>query len=182
VAAIAGAGFGYAVGEPVEVEDILPARTLPADLCARLGDMSVLLPKASSGTAPVTLTQGGKTAVTCETAVTRQRRSYSAASVRITITPYAGQDAGAGNAPLTPAMSAKRAFDRSPLEKVPDRQYATRASRTANGIAGESWSIKALVQRADIVVQVEYTANPIEAETAEKTVLLLADRAIWETK
>ena len=60
VAAIAGAGIGFAVGEPVQPEDILPARSMPADLCARLGDVSSLLPKASSSTAPVTLVQGGQ--------------------------------------------------------------------------------------------------------------------------
>ena len=42
--------------------------------------------------------------------------------------------------------------------------------------------VRALVQRADIVVQVDYTANPIDADTAEKAAIALADRAIWETK
>src|SRR5215470_2301742 len=48
VAAVAGAGFGFAVGQPVEPDDIVAARTMPADLCTRIGDVSGLLPKASS--------------------------------------------------------------------------------------------------------------------------------------
>jgi hypothetical protein len=183
VAAVAGAGFGYAVGEPVEPEDILPARTLPADVCARIGDVSVMLPKASSGTAPVTMNQGGTATVTCEAAVSRQKSSsFTSASVKVTITPYAGADAGAGQPPFTPEQTAKRAFDRSPMDKVPDRQYPTKSARTVRGVAGESFTVKTLVQRADIVVQVEYTANPIQADAAEQAVLVLADRAIWESK
>ena len=68
------------------------------------------------------------------------------------------------------------------MKAVAERPYPTKASRSANGVAGESWTVRALVQRADIVVQVDYTANPIDADTAEKAALVLADRAIWETK
>jgi hypothetical protein len=181
VAAVAGAGIGFAVGEPVQPEDILPARTLPAFLCARLGDVSELLPKAS--TAPVTLVQGGRSEVTCEASGDgAKQRTFSNAVVKLTITPYGGKDAGAGQAPFTPAAVAKRTFDRTPLDTLPDRPYPTKLSRTARGVAGESWAIKVLVLRADVVVQVEYTAHPIELKAAEQAALVLADRAIWESK
>jgi hypothetical protein len=181
VAAVAETGIGFAVGEPVQPEDTLPARTLPADVCARIGDVSGLLPKASSG--PVTLVQGGMDAVTCEASgdVAKQR-TLSNAVVKLTLTPYAGKDAGAGQAPFTPAAVAKRTFDRSPLDTLPDRPYPTKISRVSRGAAGEWWAIKVLVLRADIVVRVEYTAHPIEVKTAEQAALALADRAIWETK
>jgi hypothetical protein len=180
-AAVAGTGIGFAVGEPVQPEDILPARTLPADLCARLGDVSGLLPKASS--TPVALVQGGTSAVTCEASGDgAKQRTFSHAVVKLTITPYGGKDAGAGQAPFTPAAVAKRTFDRTPLDTLPDRPYPTKISRIARGAAGESWAIKVLVVRADIVVQAEYTANPIDVKTAEQAALVLADRAVWETK
>jgi hypothetical protein len=63
--AIAGLGIGYAAGKPVDPKDILPARKLPADLCSRLGDVSQLLPKATTGTPPPKLVQTGGTAVRC---------------------------------------------------------------------------------------------------------------------
>jgi hypothetical protein len=180
VAAIAGGGIGWAVGEPVTPDDIVAARTLPADLCARIGDVSSLLPKASS----VTMTQVGSTTITCEAGSSRAKvRAYTAASVKVTITPYGGQDAGAGNKPFTPTQTAKKVFNRSPMKTLDEnRPYPTKVSRTASGIAGESWSVHALVQRADIVVQVDYTANPVEADVAQKAALALADRAIWESK
>jgi hypothetical protein len=62
------------------------------------------------------------------------------------------------------------------------RPYSTKVSRTASGMAGESWAVRALVQRADIVVPVDYVANPVEADVAQKAALALADRAIWESK
>jgi hypothetical protein len=180
VAAIAGGGIGWAVGEPVTPDDIVAARTLPADLCARIGDVSSLLPKASS----VTMTQVGSTTITCEAGSSRAKvRAYTAASVKVTITPYGGQDAGAGNKPFTPTQTAKKVFNRSPMKTLDEnRPYPTKVSRTASGMAGESWSVHALVQRADIVVQVDYTANPVEADVAQKAALALADRAIWESK
>ena len=157
------------------------ARSLPADLCARLGDVSSLLPKASNGTAPVTLTQGGTTAITCEVGSSRKKvTGYTAAGLKVTITPYAGS--GAGQAPFTPTQMATKALSRSPMNTLADRPYPTKTSRSAKGLAGESWTVRTLVQRADIVVLVEYTANPINADTAEKAALGLADRAIWETK
>jgi hypothetical protein len=183
VAAVAGAGLGFALGDPVQPEDILPARKLPADFCAQLGDVSSLLPKAPNGT-DVKLIQGGTTAVTCEVSVgaAQKLKTYSAAKLRVTITPYGGKDAGAGQAPFTPTAMAKRTFERSSLEDLKDRPYPTKLSQTTNGVAPESWTVRAVVQRADIVVQVEYTANPITQKKAEQAALTVADRAIWETK
>ncbi len=182
VAALLGGGVGFAVGEPVTPKDILPARALPADLCARIGDVANLLPKASSG--PVTMAQSGTTTISCTAASSRQKvRAYTSASLNVTITAYGGLDAGAGNAPYTPTQVAERTFSRSTLTKYDgDRPYPTKVSRTASGLAGESWTVHTLVQRADIAVQVDYKANPVDADTAQKAALALADRAIWESK
>ncbi|WP_329004879.1 hypothetical protein OHA18_15975 [Kribbella sp. NBC_00709] len=182
VAAIAGGGIGWAVGEPVTPADIVPARAMPADLCARIGDVSSLLPKASN--APVALTQVGSTTIICDAAGSRaQARAYTAASVKITITPYGGQDAGAGNVPFTPTQTAKKNFTRSPMKTLAEnRPYPTKIERTATGLAGETWTVHALVQRADTVVQVDYTAYPVDPDVAQKAALALADRAIWESK
>jgi hypothetical protein len=38
------------------------------------------------------------------------------------------------------------------------------------------------VVRADLLVQVDYTAHPITEAAAQQAVLVLADRAIWEAK
>ncbi|WP_350279700.1 hypothetical protein [Kribbella sp. HUAS MG21] len=182
VAALVGGGVGFAVGEPVTPDDLVPARALPKDLCARIGDVSSLLPKASGG--PVTMTQGGSTAVTCQAGSSRAKvRAYTSASVKVTVTAYGGRDAGAGNPPFTPEQMAKRTFGRSPWKAVEqDRPYPTKVSRSESGLAGESWTVHALVQRADVVVLVDYTASPIEADSAQRAALALADRAIWESK
>ena len=182
VAALVGGGVGFAVGEPVTPKDIVAARTLPADLCARIGDVANLLPKASSG--PVTMTQGGTTTVSCTAASSRPKvRAYTSASVSVTITAYGGLDAGAGNAPFTPTQVADRTFSRSTLKKYDEnRPYPTKVGRTASGLAGETWNVHTMVQRADIVVLVNYKANPVDADTAQKAALALADRAIWESK
>ncbi len=182
VAAVAGAGIGYALGDPVQPEDILPARKLSDSVCDRIGDVASLLPPASKASGePVTLDQLGTSTVTC-TAQSTPRRTFASASVKVTVTPYGGRDIGAGKAPLTPAQNAKWTWERSPLENVPDRPYPTKLGRASRGLAGESWTVTALVRRGDIVVQVVYAANPIEQKAAEQAALVLADRAIWETK
>ncbi|MEV0290646.1 MULTISPECIES: hypothetical protein [unclassified Kribbella] len=181
VAVVAGAGIGFALGDPVQPEDIVPARKLPADVCERIGDVSSLLPQASKG--EVSLTQAGTSVITCAAqADPRSQRTYSAAVVKLTITPYGGRDFGAGRAPLNPAQNAKWTWERSPLDAVADRPYPTKLSATARGIAGQSWSVHAIVQRGDVVVNVDYTAYPVEQKSAEQAALVLADRAIWETK
>ncbi|MEU4604876.1 hypothetical protein AB0F43_17990 [Kribbella sp. NPDC023972] len=182
VAAVAGAGIGFALGDPVQPEDILPARSFSAGLCVRLGDVSSLLPQASKVTTPVTLTQIGNSRVTCTASDASKRSTFSSAYVKLTITPYGGRDMGAGQQPLNPAQNAKRTWDRSPLESVPDRPYPSKLGSSARGIAGQSWTINALVQRGDVIVHVLYLANPAEQKAAEQAALALADRAIWETK
>jgi hypothetical protein len=158
---------------------VVPARRLAADVCARIGDVSALLPKASNGR----LTQAGTDAVTCAAGASRQRTAtFSAASVKVTITAYGGKLAGAGEAPFSPTAMATKAFDRSPLKAVPDRPYPTKGDRTVNGLAGESFTTRVLVQRADVVVLVEYTASPVLEDVARQAATVLADRAIWETK
>ncbi|MFI5732709.1 hypothetical protein ACIA49_21505 [Kribbella sp. NPDC051587] len=179
VAAVVGGGVGFALGKPVQEEDVVPARKLAADVCARIGDVSALLPKASNGR----LTQAGTDAVTCAAGASRQRSTtFSAASVKVTITAYGGKLAGAGEAPFSPTAMATKAFDRSPLKAVPDRPYPTKGDRTVNGLAGESFTTRVLVQRADVVVLVEYTASPVLEDVARQAATVLADRAIWETK
>ncbi|MFI7060225.1 hypothetical protein ACIBL3_04520 [Kribbella sp. NPDC050124] len=181
VAVVAGAGIGFALGDPVQPEDILPARTLATDVCERIGDVSAMLPQASK--AEVSLTQAGTSVITCAAqADPRSQRTYAAAQVKLTITPYGGRDFGAGRPPLDPAQNAKWTWDRSPLDAVPERPYPTKLSATAKGIAGQSWSVRAVVQRGDVVVNVEYTAYPVEQKSAEQAALVLADRAIWESK
>ncbi|WP_165956942.1 hypothetical protein, partial [Kribbella antibiotica] len=172
-------GVGFALGKPVQDDDVVPARVMARDVCARLGDVTALLPKASSGR----LAQAGTDAVTCTAGGSRpQPGTFSTASVKLTITPYGGKLAGVGETPFSPEAMARKAFDRSPLKAVPDRPYPTKADRTVNGLAGESFTTRVLVQRADVVVLVEYTASPVLEETARQAATVLADRAIWETK
>lgn len=180
VAVVVGAGIGFALGDPVQPEDILPARKLPSDVCERIGDVSSMLPQASK--AEVTLTQAGTSVVTCAAQAAPRLNTYSGAQVKLTITPYGGRDFGAGRAPLNPAQNAKWMWERSPLDAVSDRPYPTKLSATARGVAGQSWSVHAVVQRGDVIVNVDYTAYPVEQKSAEQAALVLADRAIWETK
>jgi hypothetical protein len=184
VAAIAGGGIGYALGDPVQPEDIPPARKLADDVCAGLGEVTSLVvpydPTAS--VLPVTLDQIGTSTVTCTAPTLTGWHTFTSATLKVTITPYGGRDMGAGRIPLDPGQNAKWTWGRSPLETVADRPYPTKVGRTPRGLAGQSWTINALVQRDDIVVHVEYTANPIEQKAAEQAVLVLADRALWETK
>ena len=179
IAAVAGLGIGFAAGEPVRAKDIAPARKLPADLCSRLGDISILLPAA---TTPVPFTQTGANDVHCQAKVDESTQpAYTAATLDVTITPYAGKAPGAGQPPIPPEVAAKQAFERKPWDDVEDRPYPTRSHVTGQA-GGQDWLISVLVQRADIVVQVDYKAYPVEREKAEQAVLVLADRAIWESK
>ncbi|WP_433164416.1 hypothetical protein [Kribbella sp. CA-247076] len=180
VAAVAGAGIGYALGDPVQPEDIPSARTLSAGLCASIGDVRSLLPQASSS--PVTLAQLGTAPVICSVPSTSRHRTFSTAAVKLTVTPYGGRDIGAGKAPLTPPQNAKWTWDRSPLETVADRPYPTKLRSAPRGVGGESWVVNALVRRGDVIAHVVYSASPVERKTAEQAALVLADRAIWETK
>ena len=183
VAAIAGVGLGLAAGKPVDPEDVTPARKLPADLCSRLGDVSSLLPKAT-GTAvkPVKLPQTGVSDVRCALGADEAAQStYTAANLAITITPYAGKLGGAGQPPITPDTVAQQTFDRKPAKEVENRPYPTKLTSVGQA-GGQAWQTSVIVVRADLVVQVDYSAHPIAREAAEKTALVMADRAIWEAK
>ncbi|MEV6412025.1 hypothetical protein [Kribbella sp. NPDC051718] len=176
VAAVAGLGIGVAVGKPVRSADVEQARLLPKDLCARLGDISPLLPKATSTKAFI---QTGITDVTCTVDVPEQTQpTFSAASIKIRITPYAGREAGPGQPPSTPAEVAKQAFTRKPWPTVGDRPYPTKVDRHA----GQDPRVAVLVYRADLTVQVDYAAHPIDPATAQQAAQVLADRAIWESQ
>jgi hypothetical protein len=178
VAAIAGLGIGYAAGQPVGAKDILPARKLPADLCSRLGDVSQLLPKATTGAPAPKLVQTGGAAVRCSArADASTQPTHTAVELVITITPYAGKEAGAGQSPFKPEAVARQVFDRKSMKAVPDRSSMKMDSRQNPG--GQSWNITVLTVRADIVVQVDYNAQPIERAAAEQAAVVMADRAIW---
>lgn len=183
VAAIAGLGLGLAAGEPVEPQDVTPARKLAADLCSRLGDVTTLLPKATNAAGkPVELVQTGSSVVNCTAAVDEKTQpAYTAAKLTVTITPYAGKLGGAGTPPVPPESVARLAYDRKPMKEIEGRPYPTKLD--AGGRAGQQdWQVSALVIRGDLVVQVDYAAHPIERKAAEQAALVLADRALWEAK
>jgi hypothetical protein len=178
VAALAGLGIGFAVGQPVRPDDIQSARALPANLCARLGDISMLLPKATK----VQLIQTGSGEVTCAADVPeRSQPTFTAASITIRITPYSGRQAGPGRQPFTPGEVAKQAFDRKPWLVVEGRPYSTKVDKQA-GTGGQSSRVSVLVYRADLTVQVDYAAHPIDLAGAQAAALMMADRAVWECK
>jgi hypothetical protein len=180
IALVAGLGLGFAAGKPVEPEDILPARQLPADLCARIGDVSSLLPKASNGVAPK-LVQTGSSAIRCSVKADEvAQASYSSASLDIIVTPYGWKDAGAGNPPLKPNEVARQVYERRALKPSTLRSAAKLETRSNAG--GESWIVTAVELHADVIVQVDYAAQPIERQAAENAALVIADRAIWESK
>jgi hypothetical protein len=178
IAVVAGLGLGFAAGKPVTPDDILPARQLPADLCTRLGDVSSLLPKASN---PPKLVKTGSLAIRCSVkADEAAQTSYSSATLDVTFTPYPGKDGGAGNPPLRPDQTARQAFERRAMKPSPDRSTVKLETRAAAG--GQSWTVTLLELHGDVIVQVDYTAQPIEQHAAESAALVIADRAIWESK
>ncbi|WBQ05206.1 hypothetical protein [Kribbella sp. CA-293567] len=178
VAAVAGLGIGFAVGQPVQPDDVRSARVLPGDLCSRLGDVSPLLPKATNAK----LVQSGRIEVMCAVSVPERGRStFSAAELTIKIRPYAGRRAGQGQPPFTPDEMAKQAFDRQPWLVVGGRAYPTKVEKRAE--AGRLNSrVSVLVRRGDLTVQVDYAAHPVEPAVAQQAALVMADRAVWESK
>lgn len=178
VALVAGLGIGFAAGQPVHDDDVVAARKLPADLCERLGDISGLLPKASSQK----FAQTGTGEVRCRAVAEEKRQlTFTAATVNVRITPYAGKLGGEGEPPFRPDQMARKAFDREKGVLTPGRSYPTRIDRFG-GTGGEDWKVSVVVQRDDLVVQVDYEAHPVEPAKAEQAALILADRAIWEAK
>ena len=180
IALVAGLGLGFAAGKPVDPKDILPARQLPADLCARIGDVSSLLPKASNGVARK-LVKTGSSAIRCSVkADEATQTTFSSASLDIIVTPYGGKDAGAGNPPLKPNEVARQVYERRALK--PTTQRTTAKLETRSGTGGESWTVTVVELHADVIVQVDYAVQPIEKQAAETAALVIADRAIWESK
>lgn len=178
VAALAGLGIGIAVGQPVRADDVQSARVLPADLCARLGDISMLLPKATNAK----LVQTGRGEVTCAVDVPEHSQpTFTAASLTIRITPYYGRQAGQGQSPFTPGELAKQAFDRKPGLVVEGRPYSTKVDKQA-GTGGQDSRVSVLVWRADLTVQVDYVAHPIDLASAQAAAQVMADRAVWESQ
>lgn len=174
IAAVAGLGIGIAVGKPTQPDDLESARQLPQDLCARLGDISTLLPKASTTKNKVELIQTGRTEVICAVSVTEP----TAASLTIRITPYSGRQAGPGRSPFLPAEVARQSFDRKPWPSVKDRPYPTKLDKGTR----QDPHVAVLVYRADLTVQVDYAAYPIDLAAAQQAVQVMADRALWESK
>ncbi|TWD80849.1 hypothetical protein FB561_1945 [Kribbella amoyensis] len=179
VAAVAGVGFGFAAGKPVSPDEIAVARKLPGDLCERIGDISALLPKA---TTPAALVQTGSTEVHCHAEVAAsQQTTYTSGTLDIYVTPHAGKQGGANQPPLRPDTIARQAFDRETGQALKDRPYPTKVDRSGR-TGGQDWSISVAVVRDDLVVRVEYSAHPVTKEKAEQAALVIADRAIWEAK
>lgn len=179
VAAVAGVGIGYVTGEPVHPDDIASARRLPTDFCQRLGDVSSLLPKA---TAAPKMTQTGTGEVHCRAAVDEESQTgFTAASLDLWITPYGGKMGGANQPPLQPATVAREAFEQTKGKALPNRPYPTKLDWIGQ-TGGQDWTISVVVLRADIVVRVEYKAYPLTGDKAEQAALVMADRAIWESK
>jgi hypothetical protein len=181
VAALAGFGIGLAAGQPVDSKDLPAARTLPSDLCSRLGDVSTLLPKATSKQPK--LLQTGRTEVRCTVGADEKTQpTHTSANLAVAITPYGAKLGGAGAPPIPPETVARQAYDRKPWTELKGRPYPTKIDRSPLDEGGQNWRMSVLVVRADIVVQVEYTAQPIARDAAEKAALVMADRAIWESK
>ena len=179
ISALAGVGLGWAAGAPADPADLPAARKLPADLCARLGDVTGLLPKATRG--PVKLAQTGVTDVRCRAEVTEETRpTHTSASLTVVITPYGAKVGGSGAPPIPPETVARQVFDRKPGVEVEDRPYPTKVERSRP--VQERSRISVLVVRADLVVQVVYAAHPIASKTVEQVALAMADRAVWEAR
>lgn len=179
VAALAGVGLGWAAGAPADPADLPAARKLPADLCARLGDVTALLPKATKG--PVQLAQTGATDVRCRVEVKEETQpTHTSASLSVVITPYGAKVGGSGAPPIPPETVARQAFDRKPGVALEGRPYPTKVERSQP--VQERSRISVLVVRADLVVQVDYAAHPVAAATVEQAAMALADRAVWEAK
>jgi hypothetical protein len=178
IAAAAGLAIGFSAGGTEQSKGVQPARVMPADLCARLGDVSPLLPKATN----VKLVQSGRIEVMCAAGVTeRSQPTFSAAELTIRIRPYAGREGSPGYPADSPAQLAKQAFDRQPWLIVTGRPYPTKVDKHVD--AGRLNSrVSVLVQRADITVQVDYVAHPVDLVKAQQAAQLMAERAIWESK
>lgn len=179
VAVVAGFGLGLAAGEPVDPADLPAARKLPGDLCQRLGDVSPLLPRATNGSPK--LAQTGAAEVRCRVAVDEKTQpTFTSAALAVAVTPYGAKVGGSGAPPIPAETVARQVYDRKPWIERQGRPYPTKVERSALG--EEHWRLTVLVVRADVVVQVDYTAQPITRDVAERAALVIADRAVWESR
>jgi len=172
VTAVAGFAMGMAVGSSADPEKIPVARKLPADFCSRLGDVGVFFPKTPTGTK---LAQTGVGDVRCRADVDEKSQpTHTSAQLDITVTPYAAKTGSSAE------QVARRAFDTKPWPPVKGRPYPTKIQR--DQYDEEHFAFKAITVRGDVVVEVDYTAHPIDQKAAEQAMLVLADRAVWEAK
>jgi hypothetical protein len=169
VAAIAGFGIGLAAGQTEDPSDVAVARRLPADLCARLGDVSALFP------AKVRLQQTGVGEVRCTGDVDKDTQpTFSGARLTVTMRTFAARTGS------TASDVARDEFDNEPWQAVKGRAYPTKINSGPHG--EDSWDIEVLTTRGDLVVRVAYTAQPIARQAAESAALTLADMAVGEAK
>ncbi len=169
VATIAGFGIGLAAGANENPDALPPARRLPSDLCARLGDVTPLFP------ASVRLQQTGVSTVRCSSRIDEATQSsYSDAQLTVTLRSSA---ASSGS---TAVAAARKDFDNQYSPSVAGRANPTKLSAKAAG--EDSWHIVVITTYADVVVRVDYSAEPISRQAAESAALLLADKAVWEAR
>lgn len=169
VAALLGFGIGLAVGKTEDPADVPVARRLPGDLCQRLGDVSALFP------AKVELQQTGVGEVRCNATVEKASQpTYSGAELNVSAKAYAAKP---GN---TAEDVARADFDDEPWQVVKGRPYPTKMDSEPRG--EDSWHISVLTTRGDLVVRVEYTAQPVTKQAAESAAITVAEKAVWEAK
>jgi len=169
-AAIVGFGLGFAAGNEPEPAELPAARQLPAFLCTRLGSIDALMP------ARTRLEQSGTAVgVRCRAEVDEgSQPTYSFATLSVTVTTYPPKLG------RTADDETRKVFDSRPGEPVTNRPYPTKIRR--DKVRDVNWKIVVITQRADTLVQVEYDAAPVKGTAAERALLVLADRAIWESK
>lgn len=145
-------------------------RELPEGLCHRLGDIDALFPQATSlKEAPLA---GG---VRCQAVAAKlQQPTHSQATLTITVNTFASTD------DRSPVDEARRRFDTEPWPAVPAQAYPTKIRRTEHG--DQWWEIEVLGVYGDTVVRVAYNAQPITRAAAERAVLILTDKALWESR
>ena len=169
IAALAGFGIGLAAGKTQKPEDLPVARKLPADLCARLGDVSALFPS------PAELQQTGTREVRCTAEVAEAGQpTHSEARLTVVIRTHASRTGS------TAADVARTEFDDKTWPVVENRPYPTKVD--ADGQGEDVWEIKLVTTRGDVVVEVTYHASPITQEAAQTAALAVAEKAVWEAR
>ncbi len=169
VAALAGFGIGFAAGQSEKPEDLPVARKLPTDLCARLGDVSALFP------GPAELQQTGTGEIRCTAQSDEATQpTHTSAKLIIAFRTYATR---AGS---TAADVAREHFDAESWPVLPNRPYPTKLRAQPGG--EEAWEIGLVTTRGDLVVEITYTASPIDQAAAQSAALSVAEKAVWEAR